>query len=78
MVGTRLSSKDLLNVVVDTFNPSTRGQRQVDLCEFGASLGCKASSRIVSSRAVILRKNQQEFSGAEAGLHQVMGKLNLG
>jgi hypothetical protein len=40
---------------VHTSNPSSRGQGEVDLCEFAASLGYRQSSR--TARAVTQRNS---------------------
>lgn len=40
------------------FNPSTGGQRQGNLCEFGVSLVCKMSSRI--ARTDCFKTNKQQ------------------
>ena len=48
-------------VVALALNPSTRKQRQVNLCKFEASLAYPASSRIVKAteKPVVNRKQQK-------------------
>ena len=61
-MATHILQREIMNwaVVAHAFNPALGRQRQVDLCEFEASLAYRASSRLQSYREFLSGKKERK------------------